>query len=638
MSGSTSRELVVTGRGLEPGALEAEIARGSRPTRSRIAIVGLGAWGLAVLERLVSVGQDVGPSGGAAAIHVIEPNEPGFGVYSTDLPDYVIMNTPCGQISMYPGIGNRTRRRHELSLFEWATREGYTWHGDQCRMTSGGHSLAPSDFLPRALVGRYLVWYFDRLRSAAPPWIRIQHHRSRAVDVVSEGGAERVVLASGDSIQVDHVVLTLGHVPNSPKPGEPHFVSYSSVFAPDFEVAPGAVVAVAGMGLAATDVVMALTRGRGGRFASSDGRLTYSPSGKEPQIRLYSRSGLPQAAKASGMPDLTTVYRAGIWTDAAMTELTKQVWRDGRSGHNWQHELYPLLAGEMTLQYYVQAARNDGGPQLAAETRNDLVAAWEHGEMERAVASLAPRLGAFDPDRHFFPDRGVSFVQSRDYEEFVRSLVANDLREAMRPGGSSPIKMAYEVLRFVRDGLRRAIDFGGLEEDSHREFFSQGRGRINRLVQGPPASRMQQLLALSEAGVVTYPYGPSPALGSGKAGGLQVQSTQLGVPHVETTDLLICGYLADPALEHTASPLVTNLRSSGRLATMAKNGRSLGCVNLNSEAHPIAADGTVQETLWLFGAMTEGARYFTNVIPSPGSRVGPFQEADRLARGVLVRT
>ena len=64
-----------------------------------IAVVGLGSWGLSFLERIVTGSRS---QWGPVRVHVIEPGTPGSGVYATDQPDYLILNTPCGQVSLYP--------------------------------------------------------------------------------------------------------------------------------------------------------------------------------------------------------------------------------------------------------------------------------------------------------------------------------------------------------------------------------------------------------------------------------------------------------------------------------------------------------------------------------------------------------
>ncbi|HUJ67785.1 MAG TPA: FAD/NAD(P)-binding protein, partial [Acidimicrobiales bacterium] len=61
-------------------------------------IVGLGAWGLCVLERTVHRARKTGAS---VRVHVIEPGQLGGGVYSTSQPDFLVLNNACGQLSLY---------------------------------------------------------------------------------------------------------------------------------------------------------------------------------------------------------------------------------------------------------------------------------------------------------------------------------------------------------------------------------------------------------------------------------------------------------------------------------------------------------------------------------------------------------
>jgi len=83
----------------------------------------------------------------------------------------------------------------------------------------------------------------------------------------------------------------------------------------------GATVAVEGMGLVATDVVMALTLGRGGTFTESGDRLRYVRSGDEPSLRLFSRSGFPYTAKAVATVDESDEYEAVVCTRQAVAAV-----------------------------------------------------------------------------------------------------------------------------------------------------------------------------------------------------------------------------------------------------------------------------------------------------------------------------
>lgn len=68
---------------------------------------------------------------------------------------------------------------------------------------------------------------------------------------------------------------------------------------------------------------------------------------------------------------------------------------------------------------------------------------------------------------------------------------------------NSPLKASTDVLRDVREALRRAIEFSGLTPGSHRYFMEKFNPIINRVSFGPPLRRNQELLALMNAGIVS---------------------------------------------------------------------------------------------------------------------------------------
>ena len=79
----------------------------------RIAIVGLGPWGVCALERVVTTARQELRPGVDVVVHVIEPGTPGSGVYDVNQPDYLLLNNPCGELSLFPfeisPISRRTR-------------------------------------------------------------------------------------------------------------------------------------------------------------------------------------------------------------------------------------------------------------------------------------------------------------------------------------------------------------------------------------------------------------------------------------------------------------------------------------------------------------------------------------------------
>ena len=63
-----------------------------------MAIVGLGSWGLCVMERTVSRAWRVRKP---VRVHVVEPSQLGGGVYAAEQPDFLVLNNACGQLCLY---------------------------------------------------------------------------------------------------------------------------------------------------------------------------------------------------------------------------------------------------------------------------------------------------------------------------------------------------------------------------------------------------------------------------------------------------------------------------------------------------------------------------------------------------------
>ncbi len=603
-----------------------------------ISIVGLGPWGLCVLERFVDAARRAPES--EVVVHVVEPGRPGGGMYSLDHPDYLVLNTPCGQHSMYPFPEALDDVRRGRGFYEWVTERGYRWQGVECRVSPVGTPVGRHDFLPRRLMGQYLQWFYRALCAEAPANVTITRHQTSAVDVeATADGRERVYLQNGDQIVVDEVILTTGHVQDlrnmgnagplatCPYPIEPYLGA----------TGPHEKVAIEGMGLVALDVITALTIGLGGHYTDGEGgRLVYHPSGREPSIYLFSRSGLPYCAKSFAIADPVGDYEPGICTTEAVAALKRH--EDGTKRYiDARHELLPLVFAEMELCYYVTAARRDEGPDEARSTRELLVEAWASGTFADAKGMLAGKYGEFSAEAHLFAGKDAHYASARAYQAKVRATLETDLAEAMVSGGTSPLKAALETLRALRDTLRLAVEFKGLNLTSHVDFQVNMHSRFSRLVAGPPAFRSQQLLALMQAGVLSLPFGPSPELQPGEGGRIEVRSTRLDQPFELEVDRLIRAHMDQPSISRSTNPLFTSLVRRGRARPLDFDGTPVGSIDLTEDFHPLDVTGRPGEHLWVFGVLSEGVRYFTLYIPSPKSRVRAFIDAEFCARQVLGR-
>ncbi len=600
----------------------------------RVAVVGLGPWGLAFLERLVATSKRQ-PS--RLLVEVVQPGTPGSGVYDTDQPDYLILNNPCGQLSLYT-VEDAAEVAYGLGFYEWVVREGYKWVGERCLREPDGRAIDPGDYLPRRLMGEYLQWFYRTLVSTLPAGVEIRHHDARAVDVQpTHDGRETVVLSDGRQVVVDHVVLTTGHTDNvegadldsRPRHLRPYPVRYLNA-----TVRPGEVVAISGMGLVAFDVIAALTTGRGGGFSVPPrrDRLVYTPSGREPVIYVFSRSGAPYAAKALHGVDPTGSYRPVIFTE---DNLARVVYADNgqRRELDFRKDLLPLIFAEMQVRFHCQHAARLAGVKASSALAAELEVAWHSGTFPKMVDDLERVHGSFSPQDHLFPGNGKVFPSSNSYEAWVAQMISDDLDEALDPSGSA-VKAAQEITRVLRNDIRNLIEHGGLSSDSYIDFQSSIRGRMNRIEAGPPAMRSQQMLALMEAGVLSAPFGPDPHI-ERRAGEIVLSSTRLDEPFVARVDKLIRGHLDMPSLANSQDPLLQRLRDGGRLCQMRYGLKQVGSVDLDVNLHPLNTVGRAEERIWVLGVLSEGTRYFTHYLPSPQSRMRAVQDAQRCATAIL---
>ena len=561
-------------------------------------------------------------------------------MYDTSQPDYLLLNNPCGELSLYPFQSEPDQPSYGVGLYNWAVRRGYRWVGDRCVIDPTGRPIEPHHFLPRRLMGEYLQWFYRALLAGAPSNVHIVHHPAAAIDVVARRNSEEVHLANGGTVVADHVIVTSGHTANYGADDIGRALDPYPVGRYVDSIPIDSTVAVSGMGLVAVDVVTALTLGRGGKFVEDGANLRYRPSGREPRVQLFCRSGLPFTAKSVTGRDRSDVYKPLICTDEALDALSgRAIGR--RRLVDLRSELLPLLFAEMYSRYYAQVAFQTSGARAdGAAVREQLRDAWTQNRFDAELVRLAERFGSFDAEGLFFGHQ-PKYSCSDDYERFVYQSLADDLREAEVPDGASPVKSASQVFRLFRDKMRTVVERGGLSLDSYLDFNADVCSRIHRLVAGPPALRTRQILALMDAGVVRMPYGPAPARGRAvtdldpTAARTRISSTAFEQPYVENVDVLIRGHLEEPRIAGSASQLLTQLYNRGRVSQFRYGEVAVGSVDLTADSHPIDIEGRPQTRISMFGVLTEGVRHFTAYIPSPRSRMRAVEDIGACVAEIL---
>jgi hypothetical protein len=430
--------------------------------------------------------------------------------------------------------------------------------------------------------------------------------------------------------------LTSGHTFNEEIVTDDHDVRFLRPYPVNYfetSVPPASPIAISGMGLVSFDLLAAFTVGRGGVFSESGDRKSYVPSGREPEIYLYSRSGVPYCAKSAHGVDPYGDYEPLICTPAAFKEMTKPMGSPLRRRVDFRNDVLPLLYAEMHVRYYCHAALLRGGPTASATVREQLHRGWMEGTFERVIDRLEPSFGTFNPSDYVFADANATFESSKSYGAHVYSMVEDDLVEALKIGGS-PVKAALEVTRILRDQLRDVIEFGGLSFESYIDFQSKIRGRINRLEAGPPPLRSQQLLGLLDSGVVRIPFGPNPEVSTSEDV-IRIRSTTLAREEVAEVRGVIRGHLDLPSLSRSSSPLLKRLYAKGRLTQFSYGDSLVGSVSISEDFHPYDAEGRLQGRLSLLGVLTEGVRYFTHYLPSPRSRLRAVYDAESCVESIV---
>lgn len=325
-----------------------------------VGIIGLGSRGIGVLERLVTLAARPDWAGRRLVIEVVDPDGTGVGIHAVDQPDHLLLNTVCAQVSLFPEeatVGTAVGDQGP-NLYEWVTARGLKVAEDGYALGAEGRPVRPDDYLPRRVLGEYLDWFLRRLLDRVPENVEIRLHRAAATSLTDgPDDSRQITLDTGETLRVDTVFLTTGHTPPAaPDPEAPGASRRIHEIYPPAEafadVTAGQTVALGGTGLSAMDVLASLTLGRGGRYEAIDDGLRYLPSGREPRILLFSRTGIPfrarPATNRTGGP-----YEPVVLTHQALDRLRSA--RDDRA-LDLHGDLLPLIRTEMRIAFHRRGA------------------------------------------------------------------------------------------------------------------------------------------------------------------------------------------------------------------------------------------------------------------------------------------
>nr|WP_255622486.1 FAD/NAD(P)-binding protein [Tessaracoccus sp. OS52] len=616
----------------------------------------MGPRGVSLIERIAARGDN------PLTLHLVDDAQAGAGrIWRTDQDRDMCMNTLAGAVTMFtddsftgsgpvvpgPTLWEWCRLVHEVATDERvsvpeAHRRAFLEGADvdavvadpgfRAEVAAAGPGSHPS----RALFGHYQDWVLRTSLAKLGPSVTVRWHHTRATRVTTDQAGHRVVeLADGGAISADAVLLALGWLESDPAHADKELAEAVAASGADVVWVPpnspidqdlsairaGEPVIVRGFGMGFFDTMSMLTIGRGGRFERDGDALRYVPSGEEPVLHVGSRKGLPFRAKSvyAGLPPTPRLrrVRAVDWQERLPLRFTEDFW--------------PLLARDATEAYYETAARFH---ELDLKAIIEVIDVTDPWELAPAVDPLLPK-GLKPFDLYSLLHDHVHAQGHASYQEFIRTRVADDLAEA-ELGLDSPFKAGLWEANAARRFLTELAAFDGIDAEGYdgdlREFLSFG-GTIGS---GPPAFRAAQLLALVDAGLVSF-VGPHITV-EATAGGFVAHSPLIEGSRVEARVLLDAWVrLHDARL--TRDPVIAGLLEDGLAEPFGRlnshGSRTLGPALRIDEVTSELIGPAGRHRIHLLGIPSDAARGDTIIAPMPKTDPTMLREIDAAVESLL---
>jgi hypothetical protein len=594
------------------------------PVTATLVFVGGGPRTVSLLERIAASATLLGAD--EVVVHVVDPHPAGGGrIWRRAQSPLLWMNSTTEDVTLFTDDSVRCDGPivPGPTLYEWASAL-------QVRPP-----LERNDFASREVQSGYLRWVLDGAVQALPDSWRVVEHRQSAVDVLDrDDGAQVVLLADGDELVADVVVLAQGYLERRPTAAERSLLDAAATaglryvppaFTADLDLSgipAGEPVLVRGFGLAFVDLMVLLGEGRGGRFVDDGTR--YLPSGAEPVIWVGSRRGVPYHAKLG--------YRRPTGP-VATRSLTTALIRSGSGVLDFRTVLLPLIARDLTHAHYRELFA--AHPERTRGGWASFESALDAGDLSGVPAAVPDPADRFDLGLIDRPFDGAVFRDRTAWEDVLADHVRADLRRRADPAHSAD-SAVFDMLLAVYGMLVEALLRGRISAQDRVEHVEGSfLGLFSFLASGPPPRRLQQLLALHEAGVVRF-LGPDIDIDLCDGSFVASSPAVPGTVHART---LIDAHLPRPDVRAATDPVVRGLFGRGRLAAeqlFTADGSPLpgGQLLADADCRAIAADGSAHPRRFLLGPSVSGSAGSAG-FARPGHNSPGLRQNDHVARLLL---
>lgn len=625
----------------------------------RVGVVGTGPRGTVILERICANAELLAP-GSRIEVHLIDPFPAGGGrVWREDQHRALLMNTVASDVTVFTDdtVQCVGPIRKGPTQYEWSRLVAAGEVADQDERTvAEAAGMRPWSYASRAFQGGYLRWALAYITANAPAGVSVHVHRTRAVALADvPGGRQSLWLEDqAEPLTVDAVVLSQGHFEVDPTDSERALLAFAGrhglVYQPPANpgevdlaaIAAGEPVILRGLGLNFFDYMALFTVARGGRFERSGERLVYRPSGAEPILYAGSGRGVPYTARAETQLEVVPRYNPRFLTAPVIAELRRAA---GTGRTDFMTHLWPLVAKETGWVYYQHLLAHSEIADAAAleRLRAEYPALdWGSEPMEALLAELVPdRAMRWDWAKLDRPAAGLHFASRTDYLGWVHQRLRQDyLHSRLGPAGSA-VKATAAVLRDLRDEVRQVVSHRGISGSSYRQHLDGWFSGLNNFISsGPPASRVEELIALVEAGVVHFVGPGMRVVANEQAGVFRTHSPSIDEPPVRA-GALVEAHLPLTDLRRVSDPLLRFLLDRGqcrphRIPNADGSSLETGGLDITEGAQRLVdVHGVPHRGRFSYGPPVESVQWVTAIGARPhvGSRT--LTQGDAIARAAL---
>ncbi|ACU40027.1 FAD/NAD(P)-binding protein [Actinosynnema mirum] len=598
--------------------------------RATVVVVGGGPRASGLLERLGANAPEL--LARPLEVHLVDPHPVGAGrVWRHEQSPLLRMNSMAEDVTVFTddSVVCEGPVRTGPSLAEWAdlVRSGEIEVPLDDAVRAELTAMRPTSFPSRRVQSAYLSWFHRLAVTRLPEGSTVVEHVGEAVRLTGDQTQSVWLEGKAEPLVADVVVLALGHLDADLTPQESALAAQAKAanlryLPPDYTadtdlstVPEAEDVLVRGLGLAFIDLAVLLAQGRGGRFARENGVLRYHPSGREPRLLAGSRRGVPYHSK--------TGYRLQGAPPEPPRFLDVRALLNRPGPVDFHHDVWPLIAKDVALGFYRElfTAHPDrvtrGWPEFSAAFA---ALDWYSPRMRALEAESIPspedRLDFETSDR---PLRGVVLNGPNELQAHLRAHIQSDVTRRGDPTHSADLG-AFLALLGVYGALPPLFASGRLvnEDGWWHGFFSF-------LASGPPPDRLEELLALSEAGVVHFLGGELKVTVEND----EFVARSPNTPGTETrAKTLIEARLPDHTLPRTRSPLLRDLVAAGEVLDVA------GLVRVDpTDSALLDHEGHPHPRRFAVGPYTNNKAHAA--FARPRTNAPGFRQNDAVARAAL---